>query len=140
MTANEIQRRIVYLEGQIKALQRKNATIKRNIADLEEGGTEASALTLKWKKALSDCFDAVQHKLSNVDEGSGFKAYYLERIDAIFSSKEANEISECFGTINMDAKRKVNELEDEKDSNNAKIHRYQTEIDELRAIQGNGVI
>ena len=139
MTADEIHRRIKYLEGQINALQRKNTTLKRNIADLEDGGAEASTLASKWKKALSDCFDAVRDKLSSVNTESGFKSHYLESIDAIFSSKEANEISERLGSIKSDTRRKVNEFEDEIDSNNAKINRYQAEIDELRAIQANGV-
>ena len=38
MTTCEIQNRILYLEGQIKVIQKNNGIIKKNIADLEESG------------------------------------------------------------------------------------------------------
>lgn len=139
MTAEEIQRRIRYLKGQITALQGKNATLKRNITELEEGDADAASLVYKWEKTLSDCFDVVKNKLSNVDEGSEFQSYYLERIDEILSSKEANEIGECLGSIKGDTRRKIDEFEGEIKANNARIYRYQAELDELRAIQVNGV-
>ena len=138
MTTCEIQKRILYLEGQIKVIQKNNGIIKKNIADLEESGTEASTLASKWEKTLSDCFDAVKNRLANVDKRSGFKSYYLESINSVFSCKEASEISECFGAVKLDTKRKIDELKSEMNTNDTKLRRYQIEIEELRAIQVNG--
>lgn len=140
MTADDIERRIGYLERQINALQQENATLRRNIVDLEEGGMDASSLVGKWEKILSDCFGVVKSNLSKVDPNSGFNTYYLDRINTILSSKEANEIGECLGSIKADTQRKISEFEDKIKTNNARIYQHQNEIDELRALQVTGAV
>ena len=65
-------------------------------------------------------------------------SYYLESINSVFSCKEASEISECFGAVKLDTKRKIDELKSEMNTNDTKLRRYQIEIEELRAIQVNG--
>lgn len=138
MTADEIQRRIGYLQGQIDALRQENNTLRKNIDDLEEGGADASSLAGKWEGILSDCFGVVKTNLAKVDPTSGFNSYYMDRINAILSSKEANEISECLGSIKSDAQKKIGEIEDKIKTNNTRIYQYQREIDELRALQVTG--
>lgn len=138
MTADEIQRRIGYLQGLIDALRQENTTLRKNIDDLEEGGADASSLAGKWEGILSDCFGVVKTNLTKVDPTSGFNSYYMDRINAILSSKEANEISECLGSIKSDAQKKIGELEDKIKTNNTRIYQYQREIDELRALQITG--
>lgn len=140
MTADDIERRIGYLERQINALQQENATLRRNIVDLEEGGMDASSLVGKWEKILSDCFGVVKSNLSKVDPNSGFNTYYLDRINTILSSKEVNEIGECLGSIKADTQRKISEFEDKIKTNNARIYQHQNEIDELRALQVTGAV
>ena len=76
MTADEIQRRIGYLHGQIDALHQENKTLRKNIGDLEEGGADASSLVGKWEGILSDCFGVVKGSLSKIDPNSGFNTYY----------------------------------------------------------------
>ena len=138
MTADEIQRRIGYLQGQIDALRQENNTLRKNIDDLEEGGADASSLAGKWEGILSDCFGVVKTNLTKVDPSSGFNTYYMDRINAILSSKEANEISECLGSIKSDTQKKISELEDNIKTNNTRIYQHQREIDELRALQVTG--
>ncbi len=135
MTQDEIQRRIGYLLGQIDALQTENVTLRKNIGELEEGGAGASSLVDKWGNILSDCFGVVSSNLSKVDPNSGFSSYYLERINAILSSKEAVEIGDCLSTIKSDTTKKIQEFEEKIKSNNSRIFQFQNEIDELRAMQ-----
>lgn len=135
MTQDEIQKRIGYLLGQIDALQLDNATLKKNIDELEEGGADASSLVGKWEGMLSDCFSVVTSSLAKVDPRSGFSAYYLERINAILSGEEATEISNCLKEIKSDSKNKISELEEKIKSNNVRIQKFQNEICELRAMQ-----
>lgn len=138
MTADEIQRRIGYLQGQIDALRQENTALRKDIDDLEEGGADTSSLVGKWEGILSDCFGVVKTNLMKVDPTSGFNSYYMERINSILSSKEVNEISECLGSIKSDTQKKISELEDKIKTNNTRIYRHQTEIDELRALQLTG--
>lgn len=135
MTADEIVRRIGYLEGQIDALRQENATLQKNIDSLEEGNADVASLVGKWEEVLSDCFGVVRSNLSKVDSNSGFSAYYLDRIHDILSGKEANEIGECLDSIKTETIRKILEFEDQSRTNCARIFQYQTEIDELRALQ-----
>ena len=127
MTADEIERRIEYLEKQINALQQENSALRRNIVDLEAGGADASSLVGKWEKSLSDCFGTIKSNLLMVNPNSGFNNYYLDRINTILSSKEANEIGECLGSIKADTQRKVREFEDKIKTNNARIYQYQNQ-------------
>ena len=138
MTIDEIQQRIDYLQGRIAALRQENTTLRNNIDDLEEGGADASSLAKKWEGILSDCFCVAKTNLAKVDPTSGFNSYYMDRVNAILSSKEANEISECLGSIKSDAQKKISELEDKIKTNNTRIYQYQTEIEELRALQLTG--
>lgn len=138
MTIDEIQQRIDYLQGRIDALRQENTTLRNNIDDLEEGGADASSLAKKWEGILSDCFGVAKTNLAKVDPTSGFNSYYMDRVNAILSSKEANEISECLGSIKSDAQKKISELEDKIKTNNTRIYQYQTEIEELRALQLTG--
>lgn len=138
MTPDEIQQRIGYLQGKIDALYQENKRLKKDIEELEEGGAEASSLIGKWESVLSDCFGVVKTNLMKVDPNSGFNAYYMERIHSILSSKEANEISECLGSIKSDTRNKIQEYEDGIKTNNTRIYQHQKEIDELRALQLTG--
>lgn len=135
MTADEVQRRIGYLLEQIVALQQENISLKKNIEDLEEGGTAASSLVDKWETKLSDCFSTVRTNLSKADPNSGFSLYYLERINAILSSKEAVEIGDCFSTIKSNVIQKIGEFEDKIKRNNCRIYQFQNEVSELKALQ-----
>lgn len=139
MTIDEIQQRIGYLQGQIDALRQENTALRKDIADLEEGGADASSLAEKWEGLLSDCFGVAKSNLTKVDPTSGFNSYYMDRINAILSSREAHEIGECLGSLKSDAQKKIGELEDKIKTNNSRIYQYQTEIDELRALQMTGV-
>ncbi len=135
MTSEMIQQKIGYLLGRIDALQQDNATLKKNIDELEEGGADASSLVGKWESMLSDCFSLVKSNLSKVDPHSGFNTYYLERINAILSGKEATEISDCLNAIKSDSTKKIGEFEEKVRSNNVRIQQFQNEISELRAMQ-----
>jgi len=138
MTMDEIQQRICYLQGRIDALRQENTTLRKNIADLEEGGADASSLARKWEGVLSDCFGVAKANLAKVNPTSGFNSYFLDRVNAILSSKEANTISECLGSFKSDAQKKIRELEDKIKTNNTRIYQHQTEIEELRAMQLTG--
>ena len=135
MTQEEIQRRIGYLLGQIDALQKDSASLKKNIDELEEGGADASSLIGKWESMLSDCFSLVKSNLAKVNPNSGFNLYYLEQINAILSGKEATEIGDCLSAIKSDSTKKIGEFEEKVKSNNVRIQQFQNEISELRAMQ-----
>ena len=139
MTADEIQRRIGCLQRQIDDLLQENNTLRKKLDALEEGGVDASSLYGKWESVLSDCYGIVKTNLEKVDPTSGFSSYYLERINAILSSKEANEISECLSSIKSDTQKRITEIEDKIESTNTRIFRYQKEIDELCTHQITGV-
>lgn len=135
MTADEILRRIGYLEGRIDALQKENAALQKNIDSLEEGNIDVSSLAGKWEEVLSNCFGVVQSNLSKVDPSSGFSSYYLEKINAILSGKEATEIGACLDSMKAESKKKILDFEDEIKTNHARIFQYQNELGELRALQ-----
>lgn len=139
MTASEIQQRIVYLQGQIYVLYRENDRLKKDIKKIEEIEAERASLAGKWRSALSNCFDAVRFKLSNINPNSEFKAYFTNEVRNILSSREANEVSECFDMMKSDTRKKASELEDKIKNNNARVWQYQNEMDELRALQLTGV-
>ena len=132
MGPQELQSRIRVLRSRIEGLQDDNQNYNKNIQDIEAGIDETSSMSRQWENKLFECYGTVSRKLECLSPNSTFRDEYLSRIEAVLSSREAVEISECLASMKSNAAQRINDIEESIRKNKVQIANHELEIESLQ--------